>query len=75
MKSLVVAALSKIYANRDPPISFLTDSGKEFVGKLTQNWFKDRNIQFHETSQNCSSFGHFSKYLHSKIQPFIDNDT
>lgn len=43
----IVNALSKIYKNRDPPISFLTDSGKEFVGKVTQKWFKDKNIQFY----------------------------
>lgn len=42
----IVAALDIIYRGRDTPTSWVSDSGTEFTGQLTQKWFKEHNVQF-----------------------------
>lgn len=43
----MVSALDNIYKNRDTPSIFISDSGKEFVGHMTQLWFKNHDVQFY----------------------------
>lgn len=42
----IVEALNKIYKDRDTPSLWVSDSGTEFTGYMTQNWFKQHNVQF-----------------------------
>ena len=43
----IVNALNHIYEGKDTPTTVITDAGKEFTNKLTQDWFKKHDIQFH----------------------------
>ena len=43
----IVRALGSIYDNRDKPTTIISDAGKEFTNVKTQEWFKQKNIQFH----------------------------
>lgn len=42
----IVTALNIIYKDRDTPTLWVSDSGTEFTGYMTQNWFKEHNVEF-----------------------------
>lgn len=43
----IVNALNQIYEGKDTPTTVITDAGKEFTNKITQDWFKKHDIQYH----------------------------
>lgn len=43
----IVHALNEIYEGKDTPTTIVTDAGKEFTNKTTQDWFKSHDIQFY----------------------------
>lgn len=69
----MVAALTDIYKNRDAPTSFVSDAGKEFVGHLTQKWFKDNNIQFHVAHGTHKAFfiERFNRSVKSRLSKYM----
>lgn len=42
----VVAALDKVYKNRDTPSILVTDAGAEFTSNLSRKWFKDHDVHY-----------------------------
>ena len=69
----IILALEMIYRNRDTPTTFVTDSGKEFVGHVTQKWFKDHNVQFAPAHgmHKAQFIEHFNKTLKSYLSRYM----
>lgn len=43
----MVNALDNVYKDRDTPSIFISDSGTEFIGHMTQSWFRQHDVQFY----------------------------
>lgn len=69
----VVEGLQAIYKNRDTPTSFTSDSGTEFVSRVTQKWFKDNDVQFHIAHglHKAMFVEKYNKFLKSHLSKYM----